>query len=331
MHVLVTGCGGFLGREIVTQLLARGDRVRGLARGDYPALRAAGVELLRGDISDRQQVLAACQGVDAVVHCAAVAGVWGKWSHYYRTNTLGTEHIIAGCQAAGVPILVHCSSPSVTFDGSDQSGIDETAPYPTRHLCHYSHTKALAEQAVLAAHRPGQLHTAALRPHLIWGADDPHLFPRLIDRARRGRLMIVGNGANLIDTVHVRNAAAAHLNALDHLATDAPAGGGRAFFITQDEPVRCWDWILRVLQIAGVQPPRRRARLATAWRVGAALETLYRLSGIQSEPPMTRFLAAQLAKDHYFDITAAKQLLGYRPAVNTEQGLEELRAAWASK
>lgn len=331
MHVLVTGCGGFLGREIVAQLLARGDRVRGLARGDYPALRAAGVELLRGDITDRQQVLEACRGVEAVIHCAAVAGVWGKWSHYHRTNTQGTEHIIAGCRAAGVPILVHCSSPSVTFDGGDQSGIDESAPYPAQHLCHYSHTKALAEQAVLAAHRPGHLHTAALRPHLIWGADDPHLFPRLIDRARRGRLMIVGDGKNLIDTVHVRSAAAAHLNALDHLGSAAPAGGGRAFFITQDEPVRCWDWIFRVLEIAGVQPPRRRVGLAAAWRVGAALETLYRLGRIQAEPPMTRFLAAQLAKDHYFDITAAKGLLGYRPAVSTEQGLEELRTAWASK
>ncbi len=331
MHVLVTGCGGFLGRWIVTQLLARGDRVRGLARGDYPQLRQAGVELVRGDITAADSVSNACRGVDAVIHCAAVAGVWGPWSHYYDINTRGTQHVIDGCRAAGVPILVHCSSPSVTFDGGDQSGIDESAPYPTKHLCHYSHTKALAEQAVLAAHCEGVLHTAALRPHLIWGADDPHLFPRLIDRARRGRLAVVGSGENVIDTVHVENAAAAHLAALDHLQQVSPPGGGRAFFITQDQPVRCWDWIFQVLQIAGVQPPQRRISLATAWRIGATLETVYRLARIRSEPPMTRFVAAQLARDHYFDITAAKTVLGYRPSVSTAEGLEQIAAVWGGQ
>jgi nucleoside-diphosphate-sugar epimerase len=132
----------------------------------------------------------------------------------------------------------------------------------------------------------------------------------------------------LTAAVHVENAAAAHLNALDHLAESSPAGGGKAFFITQDEPVRCWDWIFRVLDIAGVQPPRRRISLATAWRVGAAMEAIYRFARIRAEPPMTRFVAAQLARDHYFDITAAKEILGYRPAISTDQGLEQLKAAW---
>ncbi|TVP99294.1 MAG: NAD-dependent epimerase/dehydratase family protein [Planctomycetaceae bacterium] len=329
MLVLVTGCGGFLGRHIVSQLLGRGDQVRGLARGEYPELTRQGVDIRRADITDPDAVAAACAGVDAVIHCAAIAGIWGPWQRYHSINTLGTQHVIDACRRHGVPILVHCSSPSVTFDGSDQSGIDESVPYPARHLCHYSHTKALAEQAVLAAHEPGKLHTAALRPHLIWGEADPHLFPRLIDRARRGRLRIVGDGENRIDTVHVENAAAAHLNALDHLKAPAPPGGGRAFFITQDEPVRCWDWIAQVLAIAGVPAPTRRIGLATAWRVGATLEAVYRLAGIRSEPPMTRFLAAQLARDHYFDISAAKHLLGYEPRISTAQGLQGLRQAWA--
>jgi 2-alkyl-3-oxoalkanoate reductase len=329
MRVLVTGCGGFLGRTIVNGLLRRGDQVRGLARGDYPHLSRAGVELHRGDVADPDRVIDACRGMDGVIHCAAVAGLWGRWSNYHRINTVGAQNVIQGCRQANVPVLVHCSSPSVTFDGNDQAGIDESAPYPRRHLCHYSHTKALAEQAVIAAHRTGVLHTAALRPHLIWGADDPHLFPRLIDRAKRGRLVIVGDGQNLIDTVHVENAAAAHMNALDHLAQPSPVGGGRAFFITQDEPVKCWDWIGRVLEIAGAPQPKRQISLAAAWRMGAVLETIYRFACLQREPPMTRFLAAQLASHHYFDISAAKSILGYRPAVTTEQGLDALRATWA--
>lgn len=327
MFVLVTGCGGFLGRNVVAGLLARGDRVRGFARGTYPELVARGVQLQRGDITDADAVAEACRGADAVIHCAAVAGIWGPWQRYHSINTRGTEHVIAGCRRHGVPILVHTSSPSVTFDGGDQSGIDESAPYPKQFLCHYSHTKALAEQAALAAHQPGRLHVAALRPHLIWGPDDPHLFPRLVARARRGRLMIVGNGRNRIDTVHIENAAAAHLNALDHLSTGQPRGGGRAYFITQDEPVPCWDWIAALLQTAGIAPPTRRVALPVAWTVGQMLEWVYAAGGIQREPPMTRFLAAQLARDHYFDIAAAKQLLGYRPAISTEQGLQRLPAA----
>lgn len=328
MLVLVTGCGGFLGRTIVQQLLERGQSVRGLGRNDYPDLKTLGVEIRRGDVTDADQVSAAVAGVDAVIHCAAIAGLWGPWDRFHRINTLGTHHVINACREQGVGILVHCSSPSVTFDGGDQSGIDESAPYPKRHLCHYSHTKALAEQAVLAAHRPGQIHTVALRPHLIWGAEDPHLFPRLVQRARQGRLTIVGSGQNRIDTVHVRNAAAAHLDALDHLGQATPAGGGRAFFITQDEPVNCWQWISQILNIAGVTPPSRRISLATAWRIGWTLETAYRIARIDREPPMTRFLAAQLARDHYFDISAAKSILGYRPRLTTDAGLAELAAAW---
>lgn len=331
MHVLVTGCGGFLGRAIVKQLLERGETVRGLARGAYPDLQKLGVDVRRGDVTDAAQVDDATHGVDAVIHCAAIAGLWGPWDRYHSINTLGTINVISACKANHVHVLVHCSSPSVTFDGGDQSGIDESAPYPAKHLCHYSHTKALAEQAVLSAHVPGQLHTAALRPHLIWGADDPHLFPRLITRAKQGRLTIVGDGKNRIDTVHVRNAAAAHINALDHLHHTNPAGGGRPFFITQDEPVNCWQWIAQILEIANVQPPRRRIGLRAAWRIGWAFEAAYRIARIDREPPMTRFLAAQLARDHYFDITAAKTILGYRPILSIASGLDELRTAWDAR
>lgn len=322
----MTGCGGFLGREIARQLVERGDEVVGLGRRQYPQLQSLGVEQIQGDVRDAESLLKACRKVDAVIHTAAVAGVWGPWAHYHSTNTVGTENVIAACIACDVPVLVHCSSPSVTFDGGHQSGIDESSPYAKKHLCHYSHTKALAEIAVLRAHQPGRLHTAALRPHLIWGVDDPHLLPRLIARARAGRLAIVGDGGNRIDTVHVYNAAAAHLLALDSLASPNPLAGGRAFFVTQDEPVNCWDWITSLLKIAQAPLPTQRVSYGAAWRIGAALETIYGVARIKSEPPMTRFLAAQLARDHFFDITAARELLGYRPVISTDVGLAELGA-----
>ncbi len=313
MKVVVTGCGGFLGSAIVRLLVARGDTVVGLGRGVYPLLDSLGIQTIRGDVRDVAAVRAASQSVDAVIHTAAIAGLWGSWKSFYEINTVGTENVIAVCQELGIGRLVHCSSPSVTFDGGHQRGIDETAPYAVRHLCHYSHTKALAEIAVLAANQPGRLQTIALRPHLIWGPGDPHLLPRLIDRSRRGRLVIVGDGRNRIDTVHVDSAALAHVLALDKTGQANSPAAGRAYFITQDQPVNCWQWIATLLQPAGCDPPHRRIGFKTAWRIGATMERIYAAARLNHEPPMTRFLAAQLARDHYFDISAAKNLLGYRP------------------
>ena len=328
MRVMVTGCGGFLGSEIVRQLIARQDEVVGISRTRYPDLVSLGMMHQQGDLTDRSFALSAIQNVDAVIHTAAVAGVWGPWQHFYTINKLATDHVIEACQAAKIKSLVFTSSPSVTFSGGDQQGVDESEPYPTRWLCHYPHTKALAEQAAVGAHQPGVFHTCALRPHLIWGEDDPHILPRMIERARARRLRIVGEGNNRVDTVHVINAAAAHLDALDALQADPDAAGGRAYFIAQDEPVDCWDWISNICEIAGVQPPRKRISFRAAYSIGATLEFAYRITGRTQEPPMTRFVAAQLAHHHYFDITAAKERLGYRVRVSMDQGLQRLERAW---
>ncbi len=325
MKTLVTGGGGFLGRYIVEQLLTQGDEVRILARGRYAELEQLGVECLRGDLRDAASVAAACQGCDVVYHVAALAGIWGRWEDYYAINFQGTQHIIDGCQAAGVGRLVYCSSPSVTFRGTDQKGVDESAPYPQRFLAHYPHSKALAEQAVLAAHQPGQLATVALRPHLIWGPRDQHLIPRLIQRARAGQLRIVGDGKNLVDMVYVENAATAHLQAAAALEANPQDAGGKAYFITQGAPVRLWDWINDILALEGIPPVRRRISAKMAYVAGAILEGVYRAAGrMQHEPRMTRFLARQLATHHYFDISAARRRLGYSPKVSTDEGMRRL-------
>ncbi|MCA9100143.1 MAG: NAD-dependent epimerase/dehydratase family protein [Planctomycetales bacterium] len=326
MKTLVTGAGGFLGRHVVAQLLERGDEVRGIARGDYPELAEQGVEMLRVDVRDRDAVVAACQGVDVVFHTAAVPGIWGSWEHYHGINTVGTESVLAGCRAHGVERLVYTSSPSVTFDGDHQCGIGPEAPYASRWLCHYPHTKALAEQQVLAANGTEGLWTCALRPHLIWGPGDPHLIPRLIARRRAGRLRRVGDGTNLIDMVYVDNAAAAHLQAAEALGPER-AASGKAYFLTQGEPVNCWDWIDELLALAGLEPVRGAVSVAMASRVGAVCEAVYRTLGVKAEPPMTRFLALQLGKSHYFDISAAQRDFGYQPAVSTTEGMRRV-GAW---
>ncbi len=327
MKVLVTGANGFLGRYVVEQLAARGDAVRGLYR-TVPIEPVAGVEQVFGDIADGAAVGAACRGVDAVIHTAATAGIWGPWNLFHTTNVVGTRNVVDGCRRHGVRRLVFTSSPSVTFDGRPQRNVDESAPYPRRWLGYYSQTKAEAERLALAAHEAGRLHTCALRPHLIWGPRDRHLIPRLLDRARSGKLQRVGRGDNRIDVTYVDNAAAAHLAALDRLAEAAPLGG-RAYFISQGEPVDCWSWIDEILRRAGLPNVRRSVSLPVAYCAGKVLEGVWKTFRLGGEPRMTRFLALQLATDHFFDIGAARRDLGYVPQVSTAQGMERL-GAWLS-
>jgi nucleoside-diphosphate-sugar epimerase len=324
MHALVTGANGFLGRYIVEALVARGEKVRGFARHDYPELQALGVEMCRGDLADREAASNACRGVDCVFHVGGRVGIWGLWDEYYRNNVVGTENIIDACRQYSVRRLVFTSSPSVTFDGTDQHGVDESAPYPTHWLAHYPHSKALAEQAVLSANEPGRLHTCSLRPHLIWGPRDHHLTARLVARARRGRLRRVGDGTNLVDMIYVENAVDAHLQAADVLATPSSPAAGKAYFLSQEEPTNCWQWINDILALVNLPPVVQSLSLPAAERIGVVCESLWTLLRLRGEPPMTRFLARQLATSHWFDITAARCDFGYCPRISTAEGMERL-------
>lgn len=323
---LVTGGSGFLGRYIVEKLLERGDRVRTLCRRHNGHLQKIGAEQFVGDIRERDTLASACADVEVVYHVAAVAGIWGPWGYYHSINTQGTENLIAACRRTGVGKLIYTSSPSVTFNGSPQEGVDEAAPYAERWLCHYPHTKALAEKMVLKANDQRGLLTCSLRPHLIWGPHDRHLIPRVLDRARRGQLRRVGDGNNLIDMVYVGNAADAHLQAADALCPHSPVAG-QAYFISQGEPVNCWDWINDVVRLAELPEVNKSISFKTAWRLGATLETIHRTLRLKAEPRMTRFLAAQLGHSHYFNINRAKLDFGYSAQISTREGMKLLEKA----
>jgi len=333
--VLVTGGTGFLGRRLVERLLAQGRSVIVLARTPSPDLTARGVRFIRASLDDATAVEAACAGVGTVFHVAAKVGVWGRREDFFRPNVLGTRAVIAGCRRHGVPRLVHTSTPSVVYNGRDLAGADESLPLTTRCPSPYPLTKAIAEREVLAANSD-QLKTVALRPHLIWGVGDPHLVPRVLARARAGRLRIVGTGRNRVDMVHVENAVDAHMLAESalgqcHVIRDTRSGpgncAGRAYFITNGEPVVLWDWINGLLQALGEPPVTRRISLGAATAVGAACELAWRSLPLRGEPPMTRFVAAELAKDHWFDIAAARRDLGYVPRMTMAEGTAELIAS----
>jgi nucleoside-diphosphate-sugar epimerase len=356
MTVLITGGGGFLGLAIVRLLLGRGDVVHTLQRSASPELDALaaehGAERLvqhRGDLTDAGVVERAAEGCDAIIHTAAKAGVWGSRASYHGPNVVGTQHVLAACRSCGVEVLVHTSTPSVVHAGHDVAGVDHTAPLAETFETHYPATKAEAERLVLAANGeaiPGAsdaggrhervLHTVALRPHLIWGPGDNHLVPRLVARARAGKLKLVGDGSNLVDGTYIDNAASAHVAALDRLlearASRQPAAcAGKAYFVTNGEPMPIRQLIDGILGAAGLPPVRSAVPPAVAWLAGATLEGVHRVFRPDVEPMMTRFVARQLSTAHWYDIEATRRDLRWSPDVSTAAGLERLAASFAEE
>lgn len=321
MKALVTGGGGYLGRHIAAQLLARGDEVWVLGRRRYPAVEALGAQGVVCDLGrDDPALTEAVRGMAVVFHAAALPPNWGTRETFWATNVEGTERVIAACREAGVPRLVYTGSPSCTFDGGDADGVTEQdCPYPEVFEGPYPETKAAAEQRVLAANGAG-LSTTSLRPHLIYGPEEPHMLPRIIQRNRSGRLPIIGDGSNRVGLTFIDNAAAAHIQAADALGEGSP-NAGRAYFVTDPEPVRLWDWLNQLLVDLGEPRIQRSVSLATARRLGRVLELLWTWLPLPGDPPMTRFVASALATTHWYDLAAARADFGLTAAVSSEEAM----------
>lgn len=343
----ITGASGFIGGKIAERLLAEGRRVRVLARRPLPHLEALGAEVIPGDLDNHEALRRGCQSAETVFHVAGRVGVWGSRSEFFHVNVGGTQNVIAACREANVSRLVYTSSPSVVYNGGDLAGIDESAPLCLHAPCGYPTSKAAAESEVLAAHGPS-LATVALRPHLVWGPGDKNVVPRVLALARTGRLKIIGSGRNKVDMTHISNVVDAHLLAEGALLTGstapfhAPARpgasragmpmngpGGRAYFITNSEPVVLWDWINQLLRGVGIPEITKHVPLPVAYAAGGLMEGLWRVLPLKGEPPMTRFVAKEMATDHWFDISAARRDLGYHPLVTMAEGtaglIEHLR------
>ncbi len=329
MKALVTGGGGFLGKAIVRLLLARGEQVRSFSRRAYPELAELGVEHYSGQLGDSEAVSRAIEGCDIVFHVAAKAGVWGPFEAFYQANVVGTKNVIDACRQHGVQKLVYTSSPSVVFDGTDMEGVDESVPYPEHYEAFYPQTKAEAEQLVLQAN-DDELATVALRPHLIWGPEDNHLVPRILERGGKGTLRKLGTRQCLVDTIYIDNAAQAHLQAADHLGIDSVVAG-KAYFLAQGEPMPVWDVVNSILEAGGITPVTKTISPRLAYNIGAVLESIYRWFDLKGEPRMTRFVAKELSTAHWFDLSAARNDFGYNPEVSFDEGIERLRAWLATR
>ncbi len=320
--VLVTGGGGFIGKALVRELVKSGVDVAVVGRNHYPELTALGVPCHQGDIRDLDFLERVLADRNTVFHVAAKAGIWGSREDYYSINVTGTTNVIAACRTQGVRNLVYTSTPSVVFDQSNLEGVDETTPYATKPLCHYAASKIQAEKEVLRA-QSNSLNTIALRPHLVWGPGDHHLVPRLLERGQSKALKIVGHGDNRVDIAYIDNVVHAHILAADNLSASG-SGAGQPFFIGQDEPVNLWQWINELFARMDIPSVSQRVPFVAAYCAGLGLEVMHTLLKSQGEPRMTRFVANQLAKSHWFSHAKAKNILGYQQLVSTEKGMDVL-------
>lgn len=325
MKALVTGGGGFLGAAIVKALLNRGDAVITIQRGNYPFLKELGAETIQGDLTNLDEINIATSGCDVVFHVAAKAGVWGDYDYYYQANVVATKNVLEVCRINKVNNLVYTSTPSVVFDGHDEEGIDETVPYAKNFFNAYQKTKAEAEQLVINANSTN-LKTVSLRPHLIWGPGDPHLAPRVISRAKAGRLKFVGNKNNKVDSCYIDNAVQAHLLASDCLQSSSICAG-KVYFIGNDDPINLSELINKILSAAKLPAINKTVPENVAYVLGFMLEKTYALLRIKNEPIMTRFVAKQLSTSHWFDLSAAKQDLNYQAQISIDEGMKRLGAS----
>lgn len=324
MKILVTGGMGFLGNSLASKLLALGHEVHAVGRTKEPKAEklVPGLQYHPCDLSTNFPANEIIRNTDCVVHSAAKAGVSGKYSDYYAANYKATKNLLEACRSNGVSRFILTSTPSVVFSKKPIRHGNENLPYLSHSFSPYATTKALAEKLVLRANNPPNLQTIALRPHLVWGIGDPHLLPRVIKRHKEGKFKIIGTGSNQVDLTHISNVTHAHVLAIDSMMKNEKLGG-KPYFIGQEEPVSLWVWLNELFSSLQLPLVSQKISYRSAYQIGWMMEILWNMLPLRGDPPMTRFVASQLAHDHWFSSENAKKDLGYSPILSMENAMKE--------
>jgi nucleoside-diphosphate-sugar epimerase len=321
MQAFVTGGSGFVGKQLIADLVARGDRVRALARSDTAAasVSAAGAQAVRGDLDNEAALLAGMQDCAVVFHAAAKVEFWGKREDFERVTVLGTQRVLTAARIAGVSKLVHVSTEAVLAGGPALIDADETWPLPTTPLGLYPWSKGRAEEAVRAAARDG-LHAVIVRPRAIWGAGDTVFLPRLCEAVDKGKFAWFDAGRALTSTCHVKNVSAG-------LFAAAKSGrAGETYFVTDGVPLTFRAYIGGLLAAVGRDASRAPSIPVPVARVLASLcEAWWTVSKAHGEPPLTQTMITLMGTQVTVKDDKARRQLGYEPVISREQGLAELK------
>ena len=328
MRVLITGGSSLMGLGVARTLLGRGDEVVSFQRTRGAAV-SPDVEQALGDVRDAVALERAMAGCDAVLHLAAKVGVVGARADYETVNVGGTRNVVEAVRRRGVERLVHVSSPSVAHGGEPLVGAGADPAFVDHGTAWYPTTKAVAEGIALAA-ASASCGVVALRPHLVWGPGDTQLVGRIVERARAGRLALVGGGRALVDTTYVDNAVAALVAGLD-AALPGAACSGRPYVVANFEPRPIREILAGICAAAGVTFAPRDVPLGVAKGLGSVIERAWPRLGRTSEPPLTRFLAEQLGTAHWFDPRPVREDLGWTPTVTIDEGMAALGRWFADR
>lgn len=321
----VTGASGFVGGALARALVADGWRVRALARSEAAAARvqALGAEPVQGDLSSASSIRDGAQGCAVAFHAAALPAQWGPVAEFERVNVLGTANALSGCAAAGIGRFVHVGTEAALLDGKPLVDVDETAPLRPDARPLYSATKARAELLAIGANRAG-FETVAVRPRLVWGRGDETILPTLVEMVESGRFAWIGGGRHRTSTTHIDNA-------VHGLRLAAERGRpGRAYFVTDGEPVVFREFVTELLSTRDVEPPDRSIPRPLALAAAAACESAWRHLPLPGEPPLTRLAVWLSSLETTIDTSRARAELGYEPVRTIAEGLEELRGLGAA-
>jgi nucleoside-diphosphate-sugar epimerase len=323
MKIIITGGRGFVGKAICEKFRNSTHQIHTIGRSsnfvksDFPSNCVHHFLDLAKDPLPKSIF----EKTDLVFHVAAKAGVWGKYNDFYSSNVIATQNLISCCKTYHIPKLIYTSTPSVVFSGQPIRNGNESLEYGNTGLSLYAETKKIAEKEILLTHHSTNIQTIALRPHLIWGENDPHLLPRVVKLHKKGKLRQVGNGKNMVDLTHVENVAHAHICAMEAMVKN-PSLGGKAYFIGQSEPVELWKWLNQIFIKLNLPEISKKISFQNAFLLGGMMEKFWKFLYLKGEPPMTRFVASQLAHDHWFSNDMANQDLGYEPITSMNESLD---------
>ncbi len=330
--ILVTGGSGFLGKRIVEELLSEDnpfeiDSVAIFDTKPYDGIYKEKVTQIQGDISDRDTVIEALKKIDLVIHTAAIID-WGTHPEevVLDINVNGTRNVIDACKINHVENLIYTSSLDAVYTGKPMIGVDESQPYPEKHLMAYGKSKHLSELAVTKAHQEG-LKTIILRPADIYGENDAYHVGSLIAMAKTGFYVRIGNGKAKCQHVYVGNMAFAHVLAAKALWENRETVNGQIYFITDGEAMNFFKFYDRIVIRAGYKlfPKNLWFPYKAAYFLAGISEAITRLMRpvVRYNPKFSRFAVNYICTDYTFSTDKAQKELGFYPKYSRGTAIEK--------
>ena len=318
--VFVTGGSGFVGRNLIRELVRRKITVKALSRSEASSkkLENLGAEVIFGDLDAVDEMTKAMRGCDVVFHCAALVVESGDPDRFHQVNVTGTENVLTAAKAADVPKFVHLGTEAVLIGGPQLINADETWHLPKKNIGLYPTTQALAEKAVLAANGRA-MKTISVRPRFIWGRDDTSLLPRFVEAIENGNFMWISGGHYPVSTCHIDNV-------VEGLLLAAEKGeGGEIYFLSDGSPVEFRTFISNLLATQGVDVPGRSIPRPLARAAANVTDFIWNRFKLKSEPPITRARIKLVGEEATVNDAKARDKLGYEGKMTVEKGLAEMR------